>query len=88
MDALAIFNGLEAVFWFIVSGVVWWKSRGAGRFRQLGGWAAFWFVLFGISDVIEVFTGAWWRPLSLLVLKGVCVVALVTCGGLYRARCR
>ena len=35
------------------------------------------FFFFGISDVIEARTGAWWRPLWLLVLKGACVIVLL-----------
>ena len=31
------------------------------------------FLLFGISDVIETRTGAWWRPWWLLVMKGGCI---------------
>ena len=31
------------------------------------------FFAFGISDVIEASTGAWWRPWWLLVLKGLCL---------------
>lgn len=83
MDALAIFNAFEAVFWITVGSVVCIKNAEPSRHQRLGRVAAFWFVLFGISDIIEVFTGAWWRPLSLLVFKGVCLTALVTCGIVY-----
>jgi hypothetical protein len=38
--------------------------------------AAVTLVLFGISDVVEVETGAWYRPWWLLVWKGVCVMVL------------
>ena len=31
------------------------------------------FFAFGISDLIEAETGAWWRPFWLLVLKGGCI---------------
>jgi hypothetical protein len=34
------------------------------------------FVLFGISDLIEIRTGAWWRPTWLLVWKGICLIAI------------
>lgn len=37
------------------------------------------FIAFGISDIIEASTGAWWRPFSLLVLKAVCVVSFIGC---------
>jgi hypothetical protein len=84
MDALAIFNSLEAVFWMTVGVFVWRKSRFSPSHRRLGWIAANWFVLFGISDVFEVYTGAWWRPLPLLIFKGICVIVLITCGIVYR----
>ena len=88
MDALAIFNSFEAVFWISVGSVVWTKSQQTGRHRQLGRIATLWFILFGISDIFEVFSGAWWRPWPLLVLKAACVIALVTCGIVYRQTSR
>ncbi len=36
--------------------------------------------LFGVSDVIEFFTGAWWKPPALIVFKAVCVTGIVFCG--------
>ena len=62
MDELAIFNSLEAAFWMIVGFVVFRKSRLSGLNRRLGAIASVWFVLFGLSDVCEAFSGAWWRP--------------------------
>jgi hypothetical protein len=41
--------------------------------------AAFGFVLFGISDLIEIGTGAWWRPGWLLLAKIACLSLLVAC---------
>ena len=35
-------------------------------------------VAFGISDIVETRTGAWWDPWWLLVWKGVCVIVLIT----------
>lgn len=32
------------------------------------------FILFGVSDIIEAHTGAWWRPIELLMLKGFCIL--------------
>ncbi len=32
---------------------------------------------FGISDIVETSTGAWWRPWWLLVWKAICVLLLV-----------
>ena len=84
MDGLAIFNSLEAAFWMIVGVLVFRKSRLSGRYRRLGSIASVWFVLFGFSDVWEVFSGAWWRPWPLFALKASCIAALVVCGFVYR----
>jgi hypothetical protein len=35
------------------------------------------FFLFGVSDVIERYTGAWWRPAWLLALKAGCVLGFI-----------
>ncbi|HEV7298102.1 MAG TPA: hypothetical protein VGN72_01975 [Tepidisphaeraceae bacterium] len=39
--------------------------------------AAVAFLLFGLSDVVETRTGAWWRPLWLFVWKAACVATFV-----------
>lgn len=83
MDALTIFNSIEAAFWISVGMTVWGKNRQPSLHQRLAQFAAIWFVLFGISDIIEVYTGAWWRPFSLLVFKGACLTALVTCAVVY-----
>ena len=31
-------------------------------------------ILFGISDFVEMATGAWWRPWWLLIWKGLCLI--------------
>ena len=37
------------------------------------------FAAFGISDLIEIQTGAWWRPAWLLALKAACVLSFSGC---------
>ena len=88
MDALAIFNSFEAVFWMAIGVWVFRKSRFSHERQRLGLIASVWFVLFGISDIFEVFTGAWWRPWSLLLFKATCVTALITCGMISRKMMR
>jgi hypothetical protein len=83
MDALGIFNSCEAVFWIAVGIVVFRRSRSLPR-QRLGTVATIWFVLFGISDIFEVYTGAFWRPWPLLVFKGTCIIGLIVCGLAYR----
>ena len=77
--AVAAFNFLEALFWLAVAAgflraAVKSKAGNAGVLYL----AAFVLALFGMSDFVEVETGAWWRPWWLLVWKGTCLVTLVT----------
>ena len=74
LDIAAAFNAAEAVWWWIVAAVVARPPFESDRLRSGGRWvvvAAF--AAFGVSDVIEYFTGAWWRPCWLLVLRIACI---------------
>jgi hypothetical protein len=75
-----VFNACEASLWltFAVIVVVRFRRAEAG-WRRTACVMAFFFVLFGVSDLIEIETGAWWRPPSLLIFKGVCVIGLTWC---------
>ncbi len=71
-------NTLEAGLWLVIGfvfAVVAWRR--VGRERSSCYAASITFVLFGLSDIVEISTGAWWRPWWLLVWKGLCVVSLV-----------
>jgi hypothetical protein len=72
------FNIAECGLWLVISLVLLFKSfrdvpkaRGTLRLLSLS------FFLFGISDFIEAHTGAWWKPLWLLVLKGSCIAVFI-----------
>lgn len=78
MDLEYTFNLSEAGLWFAFSAVMlgkaWWLKNKLGEiFTSLC--AAFFF--FGISDLIEAHTGAWWTPLWLLVWKAACLAWLL-----------
>lgn len=85
MAAEQICNLVEG-FWWIALGI-WMlslRNKSAGRVVAL---LSAVLVVFGISDFIEIFTGAWWRPLWLLAIKAVCVaVGIITSIHLYRER--
>jgi hypothetical protein len=71
-------NMIEAVFWILVAAVVYGRSdHKTGTRLGTGEWAAITFFWFGISDLIEVRTGAWYRPLGLLAMKGTCIAVLL-----------
>jgi hypothetical protein len=79
---LDIFNACEAVLWMVVAiaVAVRYVRRGtASRTRRVAIVTAVFLVLFGVSDVIEMQTGAWWRPPGLLALKAFCLIGLVVC---------
>jgi hypothetical protein len=44
------------------------------------------FVLFGVSDIIETRTGAWWRPWWLLLWKAACLVVFAVLSYRYLKR--
>ena len=71
-------NHIEAVFWIVVGVVcVGCAFRRNGVAAQRCWQAAYAFIAFGLSDIAEVRTGAWWRPWWLLVWKSICVAALL-----------
>lgn len=73
-------NAFEVVWWISCGVVVGTKSlRAKSPPRGRGLLSAVTLVLFGLSDVVELQTGAWWRPWWLLVWKGLCIAILITC---------
>ena len=80
LDASALFNMVEAVWWWLMAvAVIRFGRRFRETTRRLRLILAVFLVAFGISDMIEVRTGAWWRPPGLLILKGICVAGLAAC---------
>lgn len=75
------FNYIEAGFWFVLALITFSASitKRAEPFKFVLLVASVGFVLFGISDIIEVSTGAWWRPWWLLALKASCVITFIWC---------
>jgi len=84
---IATFNYLEAGLWFVLgTALVAGSCKSKKPLQQKVAWtAAAALLLFGVSDLIEAHTGAWWRPLWLLLMKAVCVSILVVCYLRYRS---
>ena len=80
-----IANLVEAVFWTAI-GVVFgiFAIRKINAARQRFAVAGVTLFLFGLSDIVESETGAWWRPWWLLLWKGVCIIILAALFILYR----
>ena len=83
-------NAGEAILWAVIgSGFVWQAIQSRkSKTRTRCSIAAAAFFVFGLSDVIEITTGAWWRPWWLLLMKAVCVVALIGLYAQYRRDAR
>ncbi len=69
---------MEAAFWILIGlGFIVFRVllRPTNRTRTIT--AAVVFLACGRSDIVEVETGAWWRPWWLLVWKGSCIGILL-----------
>lgn len=66
-----IFNLVEGVFWIGLGVWVLVTRRVVRQRRHIV--LAIGLVMFGISDFVEMASGAWWEPWWLLVWKGICV---------------
>lgn len=64
----------EACLWIVIGIGFLFGAWLRPEYRRRCALLAIVFVVFGISDVVETTTGAWWRPWWLLVWKGVCVL--------------
>jgi len=74
------FNVIEAIIWFALA--TWLLCLGLKTRSHLKRTFLVFSVtlyVFGISDIIETQTGAWYRPLGLFLLKVVCVFFISGC---------
>jgi hypothetical protein len=71
-------NLIEAAFWIAI-GLAFLVTafRRPPLIRNRCLFAAATFVLFGVSDLVEARTGAWWRPWWLLAWKATCIAAML-----------
>ena len=81
-------NQIEAALWTLIAvgmAVATLRRSSTRRECAIGAVA---FALFGVSDLVETTTGAWWRPWWLFAWKGACVlgVILAIASARYRAR--
>jgi hypothetical protein len=77
-DLTNIGNLIEAALWTVISLVFACRAATAEpSFRRVFAMLAAAFLVFGISDLIESRTGAWWRPPWLFVMKAACVLVFV-----------
>jgi hypothetical protein len=75
---LSTANLIEAAIWFAISCALGVKAFHAEKeLRKVYVLLGSAFLAFGISDLVESRSGAWWRPLWLFALKAGCVAALL-----------
>ena len=68
-------NRLEAGLWSLIGAAFLISSiRTAGVARRDSILAGITFIIFGASDLVEATTGAWWRPIWLLLWKAACLL--------------
>ncbi len=73
-------NHIEAGLWILIGLAFLLAAARTGPRRTTCLAAAVAFSLFGLSDLIEARTGAWWRPWWLLLWKAGCIAALLWLG--------
>lgn len=82
-----IFNSVEAAFWALAGLHVLRRFRNhPSPVRRLGTAACIAFFAFGASDLVEIQTGAWYKPWWLFGWKAACVVVLLSCPWAYHRR--
>jgi hypothetical protein len=86
LHVFEIFNFLEALLWISIGVgflVVLWRN---GRNADLQLFGLVLFVTFGISDFVEIHTGAWFRPWWLLAWKAADLAGIAALYLLHRRR--
>ena len=72
-----LINRIEAGFWIAIALIMVVQAVRLPRRRGIALVAAVALAAFGVSDIVETRTGAWWHPWWLLLWKGGCVGTFV-----------
>ena len=74
MDIAQIFNLIEMFFWSLLGIILFIRNYGQNsKYKNLSVFLSLVFIVFGISDGVEIYTGAWWVPWWLFLWKALCV---------------
>ncbi|WP_131818302.1 hypothetical protein [Planctopirus hydrillae] len=94
-DLAVLINACEVLIWVGLAVVVALRPLfppvqpaqllNEARLRR---WMAIALVLFGLSDAVEIWSGAWWRPWWLLASKAACVITICALGSVLYLRSR
>ncbi|OGR81926.1 MAG: hypothetical protein A2X32_05485 [Elusimicrobia bacterium GWC2_64_44] len=75
-------NFVEAAVWILIGFYLFFRSKasatGQGKDYLL---LSALFLAFGLSDVVEVYSGAWWKPWWLLAWKALNAIGLLYLAG-------
>jgi hypothetical protein len=71
-DFFRVSNYAESGLWFAIAAAVLFRFG----MTRVAVFAAITLVFFGVSDIVEATTGAWWRPWWLFAWKTFCVATL------------
>ena len=74
------FNAFEAGFWIVCGIGSAVAARTSHNDRGIYQIAAVALVAFGATDIVEIFTGGWHRPVALLAANAACAFTLIYCG--------
>lgn len=89
MNTASLFNYFEAGLWLVIARTVFVRRiKTSPALTRLAIITSFSFALFGVYDLVEASTGAWWRPLWLLELKSLCVLSFLCCWIKYLQICQ
>ena len=83
MNLPEIYNWVEIFLWCVI-GIVFTARSFKSKFRSQALTAGITFIIFGITDIIEIQTGAWWDPWWLFAIKAICVISLFITFMVYR----
>jgi hypothetical protein len=74
-------NYIEAGLWslFTLGFIIYSYKQESPIARRKNQITAMIFFLFGLSDIVEVQTGGWWKPWWLFLWKASCVLGFVAC---------
>jgi hypothetical protein len=84
MELDQILNLAEAVLWSAIALILFLRAKRSVPNRMLMRISAAAFFVFGLSDLVEMVTRAWYQPLGLFLLKAVCFITLIGCLVAYR----
>ena len=80
----SIGNALEVALWSLIALAFFIAAFRHPQSRKSLLIASLAFLLFGLSDLVEIYTGAWWSPWWLLVWKALCLIVLLALWISYR----